>query len=367
MIEIGFIGLPNVGKSTIFSLLTKISVPIENFPFTTIEPNVGVVEVPDEKLDFIADHLPHEKKTYATIKYVDIAGLIKGASKGEGLGNRFLANIREVDGIVHVLRFFNDETVSSSINKIDPIEEIEIINTELLLADIEMLERYLSKLESKTKIGDIKVKERFNLLIKLVNFLNKTNKISEIKNFIEYNILNKDTEVDNLLKNLLTPKDRIFLLNYDEKLNRKDLESKVLEIHQYTGYKVLSICAKFELNLLYFSKKEQIELRKEYNIPDEEIRNFIRESVTSLNLITFYTIVGKEFRAWFIKKGTTVLDAAGKIHSDMRGRFINAEVLKFEDFKATPDIKLLHQNGKIKVYGKDYIVEDGDIIKINFH
>ncbi len=367
MTEIGLIGLPNVGKSTIFSLLTKISVSIEKFPFTTIEPNVGVVEVPDERLDFLADSLPHKKKTYATIKYVDIAGLIKGASKGEGLGNKFLANIREVDGIVHVVRFFNDGSVASAINNINPIEEIDVVNTELLLADIELLEKFASKLEPKAKSGDKFSAEKLFLIKKLVSFFNKTNKLSEIKNFIEENILNKDKEIDSLIKNLLMPKDRIFLLNYDETINREDLEQKILEIEQYTECKVLPICAKFELNLLDFPENEQKELRKEYNIPDTEIKNFIKESAASLNLITFYTIVGEEFRAWFVKKGTTILEAAGKIHSDMKEGFINAEVLKFQQFKEISDIKILHQQGIIKICGKDYIVEDGDIIKINFH
>ncbi len=367
MTEIGLIGLPNVGKSTVFSLLTEISVPIEKFPFTTIEPNVGIVEVPDEKLDFIANALPNEKKTYATIKFVDIAGLIKDASKGEGLGNKFLANIREVDGVVHVLRFFNDNSVPSSVGKIDPIEEIDIINTELLLADIEVLENYCSKLEPKAKSGDKISIERLNLAKRLIEFFNTTSKISDIKTFMINNILNKDKEIDSLVRNLLMPKSRVFLLNYDESVDKDDLQRKILEVENYTGCKTLSLCAKFELSLFEFPENEREQIRKEYGIPDKELKEFIKQSVKSLNLITFYTIVGKEFRAWLIKKGANILDAAEKIHSDMKEGFINAEVCKFEKFKETPDIRLLSQQGNIKIVGKDYIVEEGDIIKINFH
>lgn len=364
--EIGIIGLPNVGKSTVFSLITKISVSIDKFPFTTIQPNIGVVEVPDERLDFIASYLPHKKKTYATIKFVDIAGLIKGASKGEGLGNKFLANIREVDGVVHVLRYFFDTTVSSSINKVDPIEEIEIITTELLLADIEVLQNYISKLEPKLRSGEKLVAEKLQLAKKIIDVCNNCKKLSEIKSFIKSNIVGKDKEVDSLIKQLLITKDMIFLLNYDETVDRTELENKIKEISNYTGIKTLPLCAKFELNLLEFPPDEHKELRKEYSIPETEIKNFIQESVKSLKLITFYTIVGDEFRAWFIKEGSSILTAAGKIHSDMEEGFINAEVIEFDKFKEKPDLKLLYQHGFVKICGKDYIVKDGDIIKINF-
>lgn len=365
MIEIGIIGLPNVGKSTIFSLLTKISVPIDKFPFTTIEPNVGIIEVPDERLDFLAEKLKPKKKTYATVKFVDIAGLIKGASKGEGLGNKFLSHIREVDGIVHVLRFFSDSTIPSSINKIDPIEEIEVVNLELLLSDIEILNRHVKKLEPKSHSGDKTATENLQLVKKILDKFNSTTSLTEIKNFV-IPLIKNNKEINLLCYQLLVLKDIIYLLNYDETTSRTVLEQQVEKIKNYTKSAVLPLCGKFELNLFDFSKEEADQLRKEYKIPENELRNFITQCVKSFGMITFYTIVGEEFRAWLIKQGTTVVDAAGKIHTDMKEKFINAEVVSFEKFKSNTDWKLLHQQGEVKICGKDYIVNDGDIIKINF-
>ncbi|MCS7230893.1 MAG: redox-regulated ATPase YchF [Elusimicrobiota bacterium] len=364
--EIGIIGLPNVGKSTVFSLLTRISVGIDKFPFTTIDPNVGVVEVADERLDFLAEVLKPKKKTYAFIKFVDIAGLIKGASKGEGLGNRFLSNIRSVDGIVHVLRIFSDSTVASSINKIDPIEEIKIINSELLLSDIQILESYLEKILPKANSGDKRSKQNLEIVKKIEEKINFSINLKEIKNFIFENLKDVDKELFYLINTLLCVKDVIYLLNYDEMIERNHLLETKQKVEEFTGSKVLLLNAKFEMNLLEFPIEEQKKLREEYKIPDDEIKNFIKESVGVLNLVTFYTIVGEEFRSWFIKKNSTVLDAAGKIHTDMKEGFINAEVVNFNDFKECPDFKVLHKNGLIKIVGKDYVVKDGDIIKINF-
>lgn len=365
MIEIGLVGLPNVGKSTVFSLLTRISVPIDKFPFTTIEPNIGIIEIPDERLDFIAEKLTPEKKTYATVKFVDIAGLIKGASKGEGLGNKFLSHIREVDGIVHVLRYFSDKTIPSVINKIDPLEEIDVVNLEFLLSDVEILTNYLSKIEPKARSGDKISAENLEIIKKVVSLCNNTTPLTEIKKFL-FSHINRNKEIYSLCKQLLVTKDIIYLLNYDETVDRAELEQQVEKIKTYTGSSVLPLCSKFELGLLDFSTFEREELRKEYKIPSTELKNFIQESVRSLEMITFYTIVGKEFRAWLIKNGATIVDAAGKIHTDMKERFINAEVVPFEKFRLSPDLKLLHQQGEIKIYGKDYVVKDGDIIKINF-
>ncbi|MCX7715894.1 MAG: redox-regulated ATPase YchF [Endomicrobia bacterium] len=366
MAEIGLIGLPNVGKSTIFSLLTKISVAIDKFPFTTIEPNVGIVEIPDDRLDFIAEKLNPKKKTYATIKFVDIAGLVKGASKGEGLGNKFLSHIREVDGVVHVLRFFSDKTIPTTINKIEPMEEIDIVNLELLLSDIEVLNNWIAKLEPKANSGDKIARENLQIAKKIIELCNTTNSLTKIKKDILENIFNKNKEIISLSKQLLCMKDVLYLLNYDETTDRNELNRQLEKISNYTNTSVVALCGKFELSLFEFPEAEHEDLRKEYKIPSTELKNFIHQSVKSLNMITFYTTVGEEFRAWLVKNGTSVLDAAGKIHTDMKERFINAEVCPFEKFQTTPDLKILHQKGEIKIYGKDYIVKDGDIIKINF-
>lgn len=367
MTEIGLIGLPNVGKSTIFSLLTKLSVPIEKFPFTTIEPNIGIVEVPDERLDFLFETLKPKKKTYATIKFVDIAGLIKGASQGEGLGNKFLAHIREVDGVVQVLRFFFDNTIPSSISEVDPIEEVKIVNLELLFSDEEILRNYVSKLIPKVRSGDKIASARVEFINSLLTVYNETLSVYEIRKFInQHKDVFKDKELFSLLKQLLATKDIMYVINYDETVQRDILQQKVIEIENLTGCKCLTLAAKFELSLVDFPKEEQISLRTEYNIPEAELKNFIQYAVKNLGLITFYTIVGDEFRAWLIKSGSSILDAAGKIHTDIMEGFINAEVVEFENFRKIPDLKLLHQQGMVKVCGKDYIVKDGDIIKINF-
>lgn len=358
-------GLPNVGKSTIFSLLTKISVPIENFPFTTIEPNLGIVEVPDENLDLLCSIFNPKKKTYATIKFVDTAGLIKGASKGEGLGNKFLASIREVDAVVQVLRFFQDGTVSNTINKINPLDEINIIFLELALADLEVLQNYKNKVLPKARLKDKISSERLNIVEEVINIVNSATSMYEIKSFLN-NIKTQDKEIISLFKQMLTNKDIIYLLNYDENTPRQEIEKIKIQIENETRQKVLSLCGKFELNLYTFPYEEQKVLREEYKIPEDELKNFIIESKKILHLITFYTTVGEEFRSWLIKENSNILEAAGKIHTDIKEGFINAEVYNIKDFKNYKDIKILHQHGLIKIQGKDYIVEDGDVIKINF-
>jgi len=324
--EIGIIGLPNVGKSTIFSLLTKISVPIENFPFTTIEPNVGIVEVPDENLDFLFSLFKPKEKTYANIKFVDIAGLIKGASNGEGLGNKFLAAIREVDAVVQVLRFFSDTSVSSTIPEVNPIEEIKIITSEISLADLEVLQNYKYKIVPKARLKDKIAQERLEFIDNLINVINKANSLQEIKNFISTNIKTQDNEIISFLKQLLVNKDVIYLINYDENISREEIKEIKNKIEKETNCKTLSLCGKFELSLTDFPLEEQKSLREEYNIPETELKDFIKESTRILHLITFYTTVGEEFRAWLIKENSNVLDAAGKIHTDIREGFINAEV-----------------------------------------
>jgi len=365
--EIGIIGLPNVGKSSLFSLLTKISVPIEKFPFTTIQPNVGIVEVPDERFEFITSVLKPQKKVPSTIKFVDIAGLVKGASKGEGLGNRFLANIRKVDAVVHVLRYFFDDTVSSSIGKIDPIEEIEVVSLELILADIEVISKHIEKLQHKLKSGDKTVVEEIDFLKQLVELCNISKNLAQIKEFVDSERKKfQNRELQLFLNQLLITKNFLYVVNYDENVDRKELEEKVKEISSYTKSSVLPLCIKFELSLIDFLDEEKESLRKEYGIPNTELKDFLKNSLKILHLITFYTIVGDEHRAWLLKENSSILDAAEKIHTDLKEGFVNAEVIPFEKFKQTPDLKVLYQNGEVKICGKDYIVQDGDIIKINF-
>lgn len=365
--EVGIIGLPNVGKSTIFSLLTKISVAIDSFPFTTIQPNIGIVEVPDEDLDYLEKIFKPKKKTYATIKFVDIAGLIKGAHKGEGLGNRFLASIREVDAVVQVLRFFKDTSIASSIGEINPLEEVEIVFSELALADLEVLQNYKSKLLAKASVGDKQAKLRLDVVDGLISVINSSSTFYEIKDFVSKQNNSQDKELFSLFKQLLLNKEIIYLLNYDEETSKDEIENVKQQIEKKMKCKVLSLCGKFELGLVEFSKEEQMSLRQEYNIPDSEIKDFIKEASKILHLITFYTTVGEEIRAWMIKEGCTILDAAGKIHTDMKEGFINAEVYNIEELKKYGCTKILNEKGLIRIEGKDYIVKNKDVIKINFH
>ncbi len=364
--QIGIVGLPNVGKSTIFSVLTKISVAIDKFPFTTINPNIGIVARVDERQNFLAELFQPQKVTAATIKFVDIAGLIKDASKGAGLGNKFLATIREVDAIVHVLRYFSDDTVTSSIQKIDPIEEIQVVNTELCIADLEVLERYNNKIIPKAYSGDTYAKEQLEIVSFLIKTLNNGILLSKVKDEIELKLENKHKELKSLIYQLLTYKPRMYLLNYDETIPREKLNQMKLLIENFTKDKTLCLAGKFELSLQEMSLEEQKQFREEYGIPPDELNNFIQQAVELLNMVTFYTAVGTELRAWMVKKGTTVYESAGKIHSDMKEGFINAEVYNFVDLKKYGSIKALQEHGLLRIESKDYIVQDGDIIKINF-
>ncbi len=363
--EIGIVGLPNVGKSTIFNILSKSNVPAENYPFTTIEPNIGIVNVPDERLDFLFQNFKKEntKCVYAAIKFIDIAGLVKGANKGEGLGNKFLSNIREVDAIAHIVRVFEDKNISHVSGKIDPVSDIETINTELMLADLEVISNNFSKVEKQAKTGDKEKINKFKVLQKcketieqgkMLNTLELTKEeISEIKEY-----------------NFLTIKPVLFVFNTGED-EIKDFEIKYSEIVEYlkkqnAGY--VKISAKIESELINMPEDEKNEFIKEMKLDFIGLDEFIKEAYKLLDLITFFTMVGEnEIRAWAIKNGTTAEKAAGKIHSDMEKGFIKAEVIKFKDIQKFKDINKIKENALLYVHGRDYIVEDGDILFIKFN
>lgn len=363
--EIGIVGLPNVGKSTIFNILTKSNVPTENYPFTTIEPNVGIVNVPDNRLDFLFENFKKQntKCTYATIKFIDIAGLIKGASKGQGLGNKFLSNIREVDAIAHIVRVFEDKNISHVAGKIDPISDIEIINTELMLADMEVLANNFSKIEKQVKTGDKEKENKFNVLLKCKTAIEKGKLL---------NTLNLTQEELNEIKeyNFLTIKPFLFVFNVGEN-EIKNFENKYKELIDYVkkqNANFVKISAKIESELIFLSEKEKKEFIKEMNIDFLGLEKFIISAYKLLDLITFFTMAGEnEIRAWAIKRGTTAEKAAGKIHSDMERGFIKTEVIKFNDIYNFKDINKIREKGLIQVHGKDYIVEDGDILFIKFN
>ncbi|MGQ9665375.1 MAG: redox-regulated ATPase YchF [bacterium] len=331
--KIGIIGLPNVGKSSLFNLLTKANVQVAKFPFTTIERNVGVVIVPDERLDKIVEINKSPKKTYAHIDFVDIAGLIKGASKGEGLGNKFLSHIRDVDLVLHILRCFPDPDVPHIDVTLNPKSDYEIVRSELFLADLEVVERKMEKIKKR-----FEVKEEFETLLR-------------IKESLERAQIPAENVVD---LPLLTTIPEIIVLNFDEDGNFKT---------DFAGYR---ISVKLEEDIFDFSESEKIELRKEAHLNPGGYTGLIKLCLSQLSIITFFTIKGEESRAWLVKSGTKVIDAAGKIHTDLQEGFIKAEILRYDDLLKTGSFAQAHEEGLTKVEGREYIVQDGDIILIKF-
>jgi GTP-binding protein YchF len=331
--KVGIVGLPNVGKSSLFNFLTSANAQVANFPFTTIDRNVGMIAFPDERLDRIVGITKSPKKQYAHVECIDIAGLIKGASKGDGLGNTFLSHIRDVDLVLHVLRCFEDVDVPHTDGTIVPQRDYEIVRTELFLADLAITERRINKIKKKAEC-------REELL-----------KLEKIRESLSRGIIPE--EVVNDLP-LLTTKPEIKVLNYDEDGKfRNGLE----------GYK---LSVKLEEDIVDFTGEEKSALRKEAGVDVNGISGLLQQCLHALSNIIFYTIKGEEARAWTIKQGASVWEAAGKIHSDIQEGFIKAEVLPYHDFISMVGFSAAQHEGKTKIEGKEYIVQDGDIILIKF-
>ena len=362
--KLGIVGLPNVGKSTLFNSITKAGAECANYPFCTIEPNVGVVPIPDKRLVELTKLYNSEKTTYATIEFVDIAGLVKGASKGEGLGNQFLANIRETDAIVQVVRCFDDSNIIHVDGSVDPIRDIDVINMELIFADLETLEKRLLKVKHLMN-NDKDAKVEFEVLDKLKTHL-EGGKLA-----LNFEVDDDDKKFVNDL-NLLTSKKVIYALNVAEDDAKDDganneYVKKAKEYAKNNGSEAFVISAKVEEDLAGLDDAEKEEFLKELGIKESGLDKLIKASYKLLNLMSFLTAGEKESRAWTIEIGTKAPQAAGKIHTDFEKGFIKAEVINYKDLLECGSLTKAKEKGLVRIEGKDYVVQDGDVMLFRFN
>lgn len=359
--KLGVVGLPNVGKSTLFNAITKAGAQAANYPFCTIEPNVGVVAVPDERLTKLAELFNSKKITPTTLEFVDIAGLVKGASKGEGLGNKFLSHIREVDAIVHTVRCFDDENITHVDGSVNPLRDIETINLELIFSDMEMIERRLQKARIAVK-GDKKYQEEIDFLEKLYKFL------EEGKPARNYPATDEEKEILKTLF-LLTSKPVIYAANVseDDVATENDYVKQVKEYAKAEGSEVIVLSAKLEEELADMSDDEKAIFFAELGIDKSGLDKLVTACYKLLNLISYLTAGEKETRAWTIVKGTKAPQAAGKIHSDFEKGFIRAEVVDYQTLLDCKGYAGAKEKGKIRSEGKDYVMQDNDVVTFRFN
>lgn len=358
--KLGVVGLPNVGKSTLFNAITKAGAQAANYPFCTIEPNVGVVAVPDERLDKLAALYDSKKITPTTLEFVDIAGLVKGASRGEGLGNKFLSHIREVDAIVHVVRCFDDENITHVDGSVSPVRDIETINLELIFADMEALERRLGKAQSMLK-ADKKYAEDVERLEKMQKWLEDGKPLrtlavdDDFKKFIDEQFL-------------LTSKPVIYVANVDEtSLAGNEYTAEVEKCAAAENAGCITLCAKLEEDLTALDDEDREIFMEEYGLAESGLDKLVSASYALLGLISYLTAGEKETRAWTIEKGTKAPQAAGKIHSDFEKGFIRAEIVDYETLLECGSFNVAKERGKVRSEGKDYVMQENDVVLFRFN
>ena len=362
--KLGIIGLPNVGKSTLFNALTGAGAASANYPFCTIDPNVGIVAVPDKRLDVLAEMYSPQLYTPATIEFVDIAGLVRGASKGEGLGNKFLSHIRDVDAVVHVLRCFEDTDIIHVDGNVDPLRDLETINMELTLADIETMERRIDRVKKALK-GDKTLEKTLALYEKIMAWLADGHTARSLEYTDEDRELMSDLD-------LLTLKPVIYAANVDENhangdMSDSELYSKLEAAAKAEGAEIIPVCAGIEAEISELDPSEKAEFLADMGIEESGLSKLIRASYSLLGLISYLTAGPKEVRAWTITKGTRAPQAAGKIHSDFERGFIRAEIVSFDDLVACGSMNAVKEKGLLRSEGKEYVMQDGDVVLFRFN